>query len=135
MYLRLRLGQPIGSKIGRDEMINTYGDQKLLPDYWFIVTLDRAETVTDFFHQISDNFRINGILDLMAIETAGLELVREGRAAVEAEPGKTVSRATVAKLDKQHFSYGSVDFGQIAPMVGESELLHKEDRMYLSKVR
>jgi len=134
MYLRLRLGQPIGSKIGRDEMINTYGDQKLLPDYWFIVTLDRAETVTDFFHQISDNFRIYGILDLMAIETAGLELVREGRAAVEAEPGKTVSRATVAKLDKQHFSYGSVDFGQIAPMVGESELLHKEDRMYLSKV-
>ena len=53
---------------------------------------------------------------------------------MEAEPGRTVSRATVAKLDKQQFSYGSVDFGQIAPMVGESELLHNEERMYLSKV-
>ena len=85
-------------------------------------------------NQISDEFRIYGTLDIVAIERAGLELVREGRAAVEAEPGRTVSRATVAKLDKQQFSYGSVDFGQIAPMVGESELLHNEERMYLSKV-
>jgi len=134
MYLRLRSGQPIGSKISRDEMINTYGEQKILPDYWFIVTLGRAEVVSDFFHRISDEFRIYGTLDIVAIERAGLELVREGRAAVEAEPGRTVSRATVAKLDKQQFSYGSVDFGQIAPMVGESELLHNEERMYLSKV-
>ena len=135
MYMRLRLGQPIGSKIGRDEMINTYGEQKLLPDYWFILTLDRAEVVADFFHQISDAFRIYGVLDVIAIERAGLELVREGRAAVEAEPGRTVSRATVAKLDRQNLSYGSVDFGQIAPMVGESELLLNEERMYLSEVR
>jgi len=49
MYLRLRSGQPIGSKISRDEMINTYGEQKILPDYWFIVTLGRAEVVSDFF--------------------------------------------------------------------------------------
>ena len=60
LYLRLRLGQPLGSKIGRDEMINTYGEQKLLPDYWFIVTLSRAEIVSDFFHQISDSFRMYG---------------------------------------------------------------------------
>ena len=52
MYLRLRSGQPIGSKISRDEMINTYGEQKILPDYWFIVTLGRAEVVSDFFHRI-----------------------------------------------------------------------------------
>ena len=132
MYLRLRLGQPIGSKIGRDEMINTYGEQKLVPDYWFIVTLSRAETVSDFFHQISDSFRIYGILDVMAIERAGLELVREGRSAVEAEPGRSVCRATISKLDKSHLSLGSVDFGQIAPMIGESELLVKEERMYLA---
>ena len=41
-------------------MINTYGEQKLLPDYWFIVTLSRAEIVSDFFHQISDSFRMYG---------------------------------------------------------------------------
>ena len=60
---------------------------------------------------------------MIAVERAGLELVRDGRSAVEAEPGRTVNRATIAKLDKSHMSYGSVDFGQIAPMVGESELL------------
>ena len=26
MYLRIRMGQPIGEKIKRDEMINTYGE-------------------------------------------------------------------------------------------------------------
>jgi len=134
LYLRLRLGQPLGSKIGRDGVINTYGEQKLLPDYWFIVTLSRAEIVSDFFHQISDSFRMYGVLDVIAVERAGLELVREGRSAVEAEPGRTVNRATIAKLANSHMSMGSVDFGQIAPMVGESELLVKEERMYLSQV-
>ena len=66
---------------------------------------------------------ILGILDVIAIERAGLELVREGRSAVEAEAGRTVNRATIAKLANSHMSMGSVDFGQIAPMVGESELL------------
>jgi len=75
-----------------------------------------------------------GILDVIAIERAGLELVREGRSAVEAEAGRTVNRATIAKLANSHMSMGSVDFGQIAPMVGESELLVKEERMYLSQV-
>ena len=60
---------------------------------------------------------------MIAIERAGLELVREGRSAVEAEAGRTVNRATIAKLANSHMSMGSVDFGQIAPMVGESELL------------
>ena len=64
-----------------------------------------------------------GVLDVIAVERAGLELVREGRAAVEAEAGRTVNRATIAKLANSHMSMGSVDFGQIAPMVGESELL------------
>ena len=71
---------------------------------------------------------------MIAVERAGLELVREGRSAVEAEPGRTVNRATIAKLANSHMSMGSVDFGQIAPMVGESELLVKEERMYLSQV-
>ena len=60
---------------------------------------------------------------MIAVERAGLELVREGRSAVEAEAGRTVNRATIAKLANSHMSMGSVDFGQIAPMVGESELL------------
>ena len=68
-------------------------------------------------------FSFLGILDVIAIERAGLELVREGRSAVEAEAGRTVNRATIAKLANSHMSMGSVDFGQIAPMVGESELL------------
>lgn len=130
MYLRLRLGQPIGSEIKRDEMINTYGDFKVLPDYWFLVTPSRASTMHDFFN----NVHMYGVLDVMAIERAGLELVREGREAIEAEAGRTVSRATVAKLDKQHLSFASVDFGSIAPIVGDSELMEKKERIYLAKL-
>lgn len=134
LYLRLRLGQPIGSKIKRDEMINTYGENNVQPDYWFVLTQSRAEFVHDFFNGKEDPFRVYGVLDVMAIERAGLELVREGRSAIEAEPGRTATRATVAKLDKSHLSFASVDFSVIAPMVGESELMSKEERIYLAKV-
>ena len=82
MYLRMRIGQPIGSKIKRDEMINTYGEANVKPDYWFIITQSRADFIFDFFHNISDKFRIYGVLDVMAIELGGLELVREGRDAI-----------------------------------------------------
>ena len=82
MYLRLRVGQPIGSKIKRDEMINTYGDATVIPDYWFVLSESRADAIYDFFHNISNDFRIYGALDEMAIERCGLELVREGREAV-----------------------------------------------------
>ena len=54
MYLRLRMGQPIGSKIKRDEMLMTYGENTVLPDYWFVLTLGRAQFVYDLFHKISD---------------------------------------------------------------------------------
>ena len=82
MYLRMRIGQPIGSKIKRDEMINTYGEANVKPDYWFIITQSRANAIFEFFHNISNEFRIYGVLDVMAIERAGLELVREGRDAI-----------------------------------------------------
>ena len=59
------------------------------------------------------SFRIYGVLDVMSIERAGLELVREGRSAVEAEPGRTATRATVSKLEQNHFSFNSVDFNVI----------------------
>ena len=134
LYLRIRMGQPIGSKIKRDEMINTYGDAKVLPDYWFILTNKRAELVYDFFHLISDEFKIYGVLDVVPIERAGLELVREGREAVEAEAGRTVNRASVSKLEKSHMSFASVDFCVLNPMVGDSELMSKEERIYLAKV-
>ena len=41
VYMRIRMGQPLGSTIKRDEMINTYGEPKVLPDYWFIISLER----------------------------------------------------------------------------------------------
>ena len=134
LYLRIRMGQPIGSKIKRDEMINTYGEAKVLPDYWFILTDQRAELVYDFFHLISEEFKIYGVLDYMPIERAGLELVREGREAVEAEAGRTVNRASVSKLEKSHMSFASVDFCVLNPMIGDSELMSKEERIYLAKV-
>ena len=74
LYLRLRMGQPIGSKIKRDEMINTYGEPKVLPDYWFILTRSRAEQVYDFFHIVSDEFQIYGVLDVIPIERAGNQI-------------------------------------------------------------
>ena len=76
LYLRLRMGQPIGSKIKRDEMINTYGESKVLPDYWFILTKSRAEQVYDFFHLVSEEFQIYGVLDVISIERAGKQIFR-----------------------------------------------------------
>ncbi len=94
----------------------------------------RAKQVYKFWHKVNENFRIYGVLDLMAIERHGLDLVREGRPAVEPETGKTASRATVAKLDKSHMSFASVDFSAIAPMQGTSELMSKEEHIYLAKI-
>ena len=68
MYLRIRMGQPIGEKIKRDEMINTYGEGIILPDYWFVVTESRANSIYEFFHNISKDFRRYGVLDVEAIE-------------------------------------------------------------------
>lgn len=134
MYLRIRMGQPLGSKIKRDETINSYGEATVKPDYWFILTIPRAEVVHDFFHNVSKDFKMYGVLDVLDVERAGLELVREGRDAMEPEAGRTCNRATVAKLDKQHFSFSSVDFSIIAPILGESELMSKEERIYLAKI-
>ena len=65
----------------------------------------------------------------------GLELVREGRDAVEAEAGRTANRASVSKmLEKSHLSFSSVDFSAIAPMEGSSELMVNEDRIYLTRI-
>ena len=128
------MGQPIGGHIDRDEMVTTYGENKVLQDYWFMLNLQRSTLVNEFFHRMSRivNFRLYGVLDLEAIERKGLEPIREGRAAVEAEPGKTVSRATVAKLDHNHLSFSSVDFSMIAPMDEESELMNNSQRIYLA---
>ena len=68
MYLRIRMGQPIGEKIKRDEMINTYGEGIILPDYWFVVTESRANSIYEFFLNISKDFRRYGVLDVEAIE-------------------------------------------------------------------
>ena len=53
----------------------------------------------------------------------------------EAEAGRTCNRATVGKMkEKQHLSFASVDFSAIAPMVGDSELLANEERIYLARI-
>ena len=48
----------------------------------FIIRFNLEILVTKFFHNISNEFRIYGVLDVMAIELGGLELVREGRDAI-----------------------------------------------------
>ena len=40
----------------------------ILPDYWFVVTESRANSIYEFFHNISKDFRRYGVLDVEAIE-------------------------------------------------------------------
>lgn len=115
-------------------MLNSYGQNVVLPDYWFILNGPlRVDYVYHFFNNAGD-FKKYGVLDVDAIEHCGLELIREGRDAVEAEAGRTANRATIAKLGKQHLSMCSVDFNVMCPMIGDSELMDKDERMYLSRM-
>ncbi len=132
MYLRIKMGQPLGGKIGRDEMINSYGEATVRPEYWFILTKRRADVVYNYFNKVDPEKY--GVVNIEAIEKSGLELVREGREAVEAEAGRKANRATIAKLGKYHMSMASIDISMVAPMQGSSELMGQEERIYLAKM-
>ena len=75
MYLRMVMGKPINKKLPRHAPIMSYGSQTLEPEYWFIVPPEKVDALASVLsHLFPEKY---GLLDHMAIERTGHEVIRE----------------------------------------------------------
>ena len=134
MYLRLLMGKPIAKKLPRTAPIISYGEQNLEAQYWFIISQSKAVHLYSFIRQTFPDDQRYGRLDEERIMRQGYELIREGSAVVEAAPGQTCNRETIAKALHKTLTVSSIDFAEISDMIGESELINFEERLQLARV-
>jgi len=131
MYLRMVMGKPINKKLPRHAPIMSYGSQTLEPEYWFIVPPDKVDALASVLaHLFPEKY---GLLDHMAIERSGHEVIRPGTTLLEEDAGKSVNRESVSKLLHKTFTMGSVDFDLVSEMRGESEIILADDRRAVAR--
>ena len=76
MYLRMVMGKPRNKRLPRHAPIMSYGSQTLEPEYWFIVPPEKADALASVLaHLFPEKY---GLLDHMAIERSGYEVIRDG---------------------------------------------------------
>ena len=97
LYLRVTMGKPVDRKLDRDAAILADGEQDLKAFYWFMIRPGRARKFHDFVTQTFPPGKY-GLLDHMAVERGGYEVIREGVAILESEAGKGTNRASIAQL-------------------------------------
>ena len=131
MYLRVVMGKPINKKLPRHAPIMSYGSQTLEPEYWFIVPPDKVNALASVLsHLFPEKY---GLLDHMAIERTGHEVIRPGTSLLEDDAGRSCNRESVSKLLHKTFTLGSVDFDLVSEMRGDSEIILADDRRAIAR--
>ncbi|XP_055923600.1 oxidation resistance protein 1 isoform X2 [Eupeodes corollae] len=74
LYLRLRMGKPIGKAIPLPTSVMSYGKNKLRPEYWFSVPKNRVDELYRFVNTWVPH--LYGELDEEQIKTRGFELIQ-----------------------------------------------------------
>uniref|UniRef100_A0A1B6DNH2 Oxidation resistance protein 1 n=1 Tax=Clastoptera arizonana TaxID=38151 RepID=A0A1B6DNH2_9HEMI len=73
LYLRLRMGKPIGKHIPKSTPIMSYGKKKMRPEYWFSVPRERVDELYRFLMLWVP--QLYGDLDETTVADRGYELV------------------------------------------------------------
>uniref|UniRef100_A0A6P4FRF7 Nuclear receptor coactivator 7-like n=1 Tax=Drosophila rhopaloa TaxID=1041015 RepID=A0A6P4FRF7_DRORH len=75
LYLRLRMGKPIGKAIPLPTSVMSYGKNKLRAEYWFSVPKNRVDELYRFINTWVKH--LYGELDEEQIKARGFELIQE----------------------------------------------------------
>ncbi|XP_044569962.1 uncharacterized protein LOC6498859 isoform X11 [Drosophila ananassae] len=75
LYLRLRMGKPIGKAIPLPTSVMSYGKNKLRAEYWFSVPKNRVDELYRFINTWVKH--LYGELDEEQIKSRGFELIQE----------------------------------------------------------
>ncbi|XP_023158498.1 nuclear receptor coactivator 7 isoform X3 [Ceratitis capitata] len=75
LYLRLRMGKPIGKAIPLPTSVMSYGKNKLRPEYWFSVPKNRVDELYRFINTWVQH--LYGELNEEQIKTRGFELIQD----------------------------------------------------------
>ncbi|XP_075146975.1 TLD domain-containing protein mustard isoform X3 [Haematobia irritans] len=75
LYLRLRMGKPVGKAIPLPTSVMSYGKNKLRPEYWFSVPKNRVDELYRFINTWVAH--LYGELDEEQIKTRGFELIQD----------------------------------------------------------
>ncbi|XP_055853150.1 nuclear receptor coactivator 7 isoform X23 [Episyrphus balteatus] len=148
LYLRLRMGKPIGKAIPLPTSVMSYGKNKLRPEYWFSVPKNRVDELYRFVNTWVPH--LYGELDEEQIKARGFELIqhdtewtksghiKNGRTGSEEgeeigdltrESWEVLSMSTDEYRKASLFTTGSFDLDfPIPDLIGTTEILTEEHR-------
>ncbi|XP_030374087.1 oxidation resistance protein 1 isoform X17 [Scaptodrosophila lebanonensis] len=145
LYLRLRMGKPIGKAIPLPTSVMSYGKNKLRAEYWFSVPKNRVDELYRFINTWVKH--LYGELDEEQIKARGFELIQEdtewttkasGRSGSQEgeeisdltrESWEVLSMSTDEYRKASLFPTGSFDLDfPIPDLIGKTEILTEEHR-------
>ncbi|XP_023158501.1 oxidation resistance protein 1 isoform X6 [Ceratitis capitata] len=148
LYLRLRMGKPIGKAIPLPTSVMSYGKNKLRPEYWFSVPKNRVDELYRFINTWVQH--LYGELNEEQIKTRGFELIQDdtewtksgtaksGRSGSQEneeisdltrESWEVLSMSTDDYRKASLFATGSFDLDfPIPDLIGTTEILTEEHR-------
>lgn len=88
LYLRLRMGRPIGKEIPLPTSVMSYGKNKLRPEYWFSIPKNRVDELYRFINSWVP--QLYGDLDEEKIATRGYELIQHDTEWTKGSPNKVI---------------------------------------------
>nr|XP_014091401.1 oxidation resistance protein 1 isoform X22 [Bactrocera oleae] len=148
LYLRLRMGKPIGKAIPLPTSVMSYGKNKLRPEYWFSVPKNRVDELYRFINTWVQH--LYGELNEEQIKARGFELIQDdtewtksgtsksGRSGSQEneeisdltrESWEVLSMSTDDYRKASLFATGSFDLDfPIPDLIGTTEILTEEHR-------
>ncbi|XP_034662260.1 oxidation resistance protein 1 isoform X19 [Drosophila subobscura] len=149
LYLRLRMGKPIGKAIPLPTSVMSYGKNKLRAEYWFSVPKNRVDELYRFINTWVKH--LYGELDEEQIKARGFELIQEDTEWTKSgttkagqgggsqdgeeisdltrESWEVLSMSTDEYRKTSLFATGSFDLDfPIPDLIGKTEILTEEHR-------
>ncbi|XP_049306484.1 nuclear receptor coactivator 7 isoform X27 [Bactrocera dorsalis] len=148
LYLRLRMGKPIGKAIPLPTSVMSYGKNKLRPEYWFSVPKNRVDELYRFINTWVQH--LYGELNEEQIKARGFELIQDDTEWTKSGSGKSgrsgsqeneeisdltreswevLSMSTDDYRKASLFATGSFDLDfPIPDLIGTTEILTEEHR-------
>ncbi|XP_059619714.1 oxidation resistance protein 1 isoform X4 [Phlebotomus argentipes] len=147
LYLRLRMGRPLGKSVPLPTSVMSYGKNKLRPEYWFSIPKNRVDELFRFLNSWVPH--LYGELNEEKVAERGYELIqhdtewaqggvsKEGRVNSDGEDIAELTRESWEVLSMSADDYrksalfptGSFDLEfPIPDLVGQTEILTEEHR-------
>ena len=128
-YLRLTMGRPVQRELARSTPTMAYGQQTMMPEYWFIVP---SAQVTNLYNFLQCWFpEIYSPFDLEEVHEMGFELVPEPD--LSKEEGDTVGTLNTAsrKMIHKTMTLNSIDLDMLLPELDCPSMLVSDDQRKL----